>query len=149
MYDTVVVPTDGSDGTSKTLRHAFEMGRRYNARLHALSVVDERQFDQLRGESRYESQATLRDNCDRAVQNVRQQAESEGVPVETAIREGVPSQRIIEYSVEVGADVIVMGTHGRSAHERIATVGSVTQRVVENAEIPVFVVHIGRDTGWG
>ena len=80
---------------------------------------------------------------------MRQRADAEGVPVEKAIRQGVPSQRIVEYAAENGVDVIVMGTHGRSDHERIATVGSVTQRVVENASVPVFVVHIGRDTGWG
>lgn len=149
MYDTIVLPTDGSDGTVETVRHGLEMARRYDATIHALSIVDERQFQEFEGEERYETQSTLRDNCERAVVNVAEHADGSSVPVETAIREGVPSREIIEYGVEVEADVVVMGTHGRSAHERIATVGSVTQRVVENAAIPVFVVHIGRDTGWG
>jgi nucleotide-binding universal stress UspA family protein len=149
MYDTILVPTDGSEGTAKTLDHAVELARRYDAAVHALAVVDERQFEVLDGDSKYETQVTLEANCERAVDSVRGRAETEGVPVETAIRQGVPSQRIVEYAAENGVDVIVMGTHGRSDHERIATVGSVTQRVVENASVPVFVVHIGRDTGWG
>jgi len=149
MYDAILVPTDGSEGTAKTLDHAVEMARRYDAAIHALAVVDERQFEQLDGDSKYETQVTLEENCERAVDSVRQRADAEGVPVEKAVRQGVPSQRIVEYAAENGIDVIVMGTHGRSDHERIATVGSVTQRVVENASVPVFVVHIGRDTGWG
>ena len=149
MYDTILVPTDGSDGTSKTLDHAIEMATRYDADIHALAVVDERRLDQLSGDPRTETAATLQENCQRAVDEVVERARKEDVSVETAIRDGVPSQRIVEYAGATGVDVIAMGTHGRSDHERIATVGSVTQRVVENATVPVFVVHIGSDTGWG
>ena len=145
MYDTILVPTDGSDGTAKTLDHAVEMASRYGADIHALAVVDERQFESLRGDSKYETQMTLEENCERAVARVAERAEEADIPVERAVRQGIPTQRIVEYAI----DVIVMGTHGRSDHERIATVGSVTQRVVENADVPVFVVHIGRSTGWG
>jgi nucleotide-binding universal stress UspA family protein len=149
MYDTILVPTDGSEGTAKTLEHAMEMAERYGAGIHALAVVDERQFEQLEGEPRYETERTLEENCERAVGRVAERARDAGIPVETAISRGVPSQRIVEYAAEHGVDVVAMGTHGRSDHERIATVGSVTQRVVENADVPVFVVHIGRNTGWG
>lgn len=149
MYDRILVPTDGSDGTSKTLDHAVEMANRYGAYIHTMAVVDERQFEQLEGESKFETELTLEENCERAVGRVAERAESEGIGVTTALRRGVPSQRIVEYAAENAIDVVVMGTHGRSDHERIATVGSVTQRVVENADVPVFVVHIGRDTGWG
>ena len=149
MYAKILVPTDGSDGTEKTLDHAIEMAQRYDAAVHALAVIDERQFEQLDGESKFETETTLEAHCERAVARVAERAQNADVPVTTALRSGVPSQRIIKYATENGIDVITMGTHGRSDHERIATVGSVTQRVVENAEVPVFVVHIGRDTGWG
>jgi nucleotide-binding universal stress UspA family protein len=148
MYDAILVPTDGSEGTSKTLDHALPMAERTGATVHALAVVDERQFEGLSGEERFETETTLGDNAERAVAAVADRARAAGLAVETAIRQGVPSQRIIEYAAEHGIDVVAMGTHGRSAHERIATLGSVTQRVVENADVPVFVVHIGRDTGW-
>jgi nucleotide-binding universal stress UspA family protein len=149
MYDAILLPTDGSDGTSKTIDHALEMARRYEASIHALSVVDERQVGQLEGENRYETERSLEETCERAVDRVARRAGEAGIPVETAIRRGIPTQQIVQYAAETGVDVIAMGTHGRSDHERIATVGSVTQRVVENASVPVFVVHIGRDTGWG
>lgn len=149
MYDRILVPTDGSDGTSKTLDHALELADRYDAAVHTIAVVDRRQLEQLQGDSRAETEDTLRENCQRAIETVAERARQADIAVETVIREGVPSQRIVEYADDSGTDVIAMGTHGRSDHERIATVGSVTQRVVENAEVPVFVVHIGGDTGWG
>jgi len=148
MYDTILVPTDGSDGTSKTLDHALSLATTYGAAVHGLAVVDERKLEGLEGDRRFETERTLEDSCERAVAAVADRGREAGVPVETAIRSGVPSQRIVEYAAEEGVDVVAIGTHGRSAHERIATVGSVTQRVVENADVPVFVVHIGRNTGW-
>jgi nucleotide-binding universal stress UspA family protein len=42
-------------------------------------------------------------------------------------------------------DVIAMGTHGRTGRDRLANLGSVTERVVENAAIPALVVDIGDD----
>lgn len=149
MYDRILVPTDGSDGTAKTLEHALEMADRYDASLHALAVVDERQLEGLAGERLYETERTLEENAERAVDEVATRADDRSIPVEVTVNRGVPSHRIVEYAAETDVDVIAMGTHGRSQHERIATLGSVTQRVVENADVPVFVVHIGRTTGWG
>jgi nucleotide-binding universal stress UspA family protein len=149
MFDTVLIPTDGSDSAQRAARLGVALAEAYGATVHALAVVDERQFAQLEGDSKFETERTLEENCERAVGAVVERARDEGIQAETAIQRGVPSQRIVEYAAENGIDVIAMGTHGRSDHERIATVGSVTQRVVENADVPVFVVHIGRSTGWG
>jgi nucleotide-binding universal stress UspA family protein len=148
MYDRVLVPTDGSDGTSKTLAHAIDLAERHDATLDALSVVDEHRLEGLSGDARFETETTLQDNAERAVAAVVDRAEQAGLACETTVMAGAPAERIVAHAAASGADVIVMGTHGRSDHERIATLGSVTQRVVENAAVPVLVVHIGRDTGW-
>lgn len=55
VYDRILVPTDRSDGTEKTLDHAVEMATRYGAAIHTLAVVDERQFEQLDGEQKFET----------------------------------------------------------------------------------------------
>lgn len=60
----------------------------------------------------------------------------------TAIRDGVPHRVILDYADEHGADVVVMGTHGRTGRDKLTSLGSVTERVIENAKRPVLVVHI-------
>ena len=50
MYDAILVPTDGSEGTAKTLDNGVEMARHYDAAIHALAVVDERQYEPLDGD---------------------------------------------------------------------------------------------------
>lgn len=141
MYDRLLAPTDGSSATQETLTHAFEMARRYDAAIHTLAVVDERQFYQLDGEQRYETQAALRQSAEAAVERVADRATA-GLAVTTAVREGHPSAQITEYAAANNIDVIVIGTHGRTGDDAIAPVGSVTERVVEAASMPVFVVHI-------
>lgn len=141
MYDRLLVPTDGSSATQETLAHAFEMAERYGATIHALAVVDERQFSQLDGEQRYETQAALRQNAETAVKRVADRTPA-ALTVTTAVREGHPSARITEYADAHETDVIVIGTHGRTGDDAVAPVGSVTERVVKTASVPVFVVHI-------
>jgi nucleotide-binding universal stress UspA family protein len=63
----------------------------------------------------------------------------------TEIREGIPYKAILGYAEETDVDAVVMGTHGRTGRDRLAHLGSVTDRVVENATVPVLVVDIGAD----
>jgi nucleotide-binding universal stress UspA family protein len=44
MYDDILVPTDGSDGTDQTLDHAIEIAENHDATVHAISVMDQRVY---------------------------------------------------------------------------------------------------------
>jgi nucleotide-binding universal stress UspA family protein len=63
------------------------------------------------------------------------------VPLESLLREGRPWEAIHEAVKEVGADLVVIGTHGRSGFVR-ALLGSVTEKVVRTSLVPVLVVHM-------
>ena len=62
-----------------------------------------------------------------------------GVKYSTVVLEGVPEDEIVEHAATVKADLIVIGTHGRTGLARIA-IGSVAQRVAANAPCPVLLV---------
>jgi nucleotide-binding universal stress UspA family protein len=62
-----------------------------------------------------------------------------GIPIETHLTEGLPHERIIAVAEEVGAELIVMGTHGRTGLAHLL-VGSVAERVVRASPIPVLTV---------
>jgi nucleotide-binding universal stress UspA family protein len=61
------------------------------------------------------------------------------VPVRTHSSIGLPADEIVRYAREAGADLIVMGTHGRSGW-RHALLGSVAEKVVRRARCPVLTV---------
>ncbi|MFB6305230.1 MAG: universal stress protein [Haloferacaceae archaeon] len=140
-YERVLVPTDGSEGVDRTLDHAVRLATDHGATVHALSVVD-RRLAHAADDARDEVLDRLHDRAEGAVRAVADRVEDAGLSLETAVREGVPDKEIVSYAAETDADVVVIGTHGRTGRDRIANLGSVTERVVQNADRPVFVVHI-------
>ena len=65
-----------------------------------------------------------------------------GAEVQTAVREGIAHQEIGRYASELGAGLIVVGTHGRSGAGRVFW-GSVVERVLKTSKTPVIVVPAG------
>lgn len=64
----------------------------------------------------------------------------QGIKVETLVIEGVPFHTIVDHSKEWKADLIVMGTHGRTGLTHALT-GSVAERVVRLAPCPVLITR--------
>lgn len=142
MYDTVLVPTDGSEGTATVLSHAVDLADRHNATVHTVYVMDKRQLMGAPEEISQDLRTELRERGEAAVAQVREHAESADFDVITDITEGIPYRTILDYIETNDIDVIVMGTHGRTGRDRLETLGSVTERVVKHANIPVLVVTI-------
>ena len=142
MYDRILVPTDGSSGTTKTLDHAISIARDNDAALHVLYVVDRRLFLAADEDAQSEVVASLEAQGDDAVDAAAVQARDAGIEVVAERREGVPHRAIVDYADEAGIDLVAMGTHGRTGRDRLAALGSVTDRVVETTHCPVLVVNI-------
>ncbi len=141
MYDHVLVPTDGSATVFETLDHALPIAATNDATVHALYVVDQRITLAADADTREHVRETLEDEGREAVTAVAECAEDEGLDAVKGIRQGTPWKAILEYSDEEGIDLIVLGTHGKSPREKITSLGSVSERVVDNATVPVFVVR--------
>ena len=144
-YEEVLVPTDGSDGATAAVAPALDIASTYDARLHALSVVDTAAmgFD-VRSATVMES---LEAAARTAVDAVETQAEAASVQsVETAIVQDTPFRGISSYVDEHGVDLVVMGTRGHTGLERYL-LGSVTEKTVRTSDVPVLTVP-GRD-GFG
>lgn len=144
MYDHVLIPTDGSDGVAETLAHGIDLATRHDATVHSLYVTDRRQYLGAPDDVQAEMRERLMEDGATAVDVVATEANDAGLEAVTSVREGIPYRDIVEYVDEAGIDVIVMGTHGRTGRDRLSTLGSVTERVVKHAEVPVLVVNIGR-----
>jgi nucleotide-binding universal stress UspA family protein len=145
MYDDILVPTDGSAGTDDALTHALKVAEGRGARLHALSVVDRRVYLSADRDQQDAILESLTESAEEAVTAVRDRATEAGVETTTAVRDGVPHSEILRYADEEDVDLIVIGTHGRTGRDKLVNMGSVTERVVENATQPVLVVNIGDD----
>ncbi|WP_225336335.1 universal stress protein [Halomicrobium urmianum] len=139
MYDRILVPTDGSTGTASVALRAADLAEQYGATVYVLHVIDEDARSLVSEVARATSR--LVEHGEEAVNRVAALAEAHDVAVETEIREGHPAETIVEYAEEIGADLVVAGTHGRSGVER-RVIGSVAERLVRHATVPVLTVHL-------
>lgn len=140
MYDSVLIPTDGSEMVDVTLEHGLRIARDHDATVHALYVVDSR-VARAAEDAREEVERSLRAEGEEAVEHVWSRADEEGLDAVCEVRTGTPQKEIVKYADEAGIDLIAIGTHGKSPREKLLSMGSVTERVVDNASVPVLVVR--------
>ena len=141
MYNSILVPTDGSAGMTRVIDHASALADAHDAAVHFLYVVNTASFANLPMETSWESVTTmLRDEGEDALRAAEDRAGADRVV--TAMREGPPSREIVDYAAEEGCDLVVMGTHGRGGLNRLL-LGSVAERVVRTLEVPVLTVRVG------
>lgn len=139
MYDEILFPTDGSDGADAALTHAMELAETYGATLHVLYVVDTTYLGSSAAEAT--TFETLQQVGEEAVSETVEAISERGIEVTGERREGEPYTAILGYAEEIDADVIVMGTHGRSGIDRFL-LGSVTEKVVRTSDVPVLTVRL-------
>jgi nucleotide-binding universal stress UspA family protein len=145
--ESILVPTDGSEGAEAGVRRGIDLAATTGADLHVLSVVDVREVEPplslLDAENRTEREELFEDEAERAVDVAARLARTH-LPgsVTTAVKRGVPSRTITDYADAYGVDLVVMGTHGRTGLER-ALLGSVAERTIRTAGVPVVTVPPG------
>ena len=141
MYDCILVPTDGSPEVERALEYAFDLARSHDATVRAIYVVDVAGYGNLPMEAALEGvSGALHEEGEKAIGRVEELAPDD-VEVETKVLEGSPSRVIVDQARPGECDLVVMGTHGRAGINRLL-LGSVTERVVRRAPVPVLAVHV-------
>jgi nucleotide-binding universal stress UspA family protein len=146
MYDSILIPTDGSDGSDVAVEHAVDLADRYDAAMHALYVIEAGQMTEpLDDAEQSRIYERLENAGEQVVTEVADRAAAAGVePVETAVEQGTPYERILDYADRNGVDMVVMATNGRTGDAR-DLLGSVTEQVVRSSPVPVVTVNVGED----
>ncbi|WP_232686331.1 universal stress protein [Halobacterium zhouii] len=140
MYDAVLVPTDGSDAASAGVTHGLDLAAAFDAVVHVLYVVPETESASIVGGAGGPDGEDVQAVAEEATETVVAAAEDRGLDTETAVHTGTPHREILAYAADEDVDLVVMATHGRSGITRFLN-GSVTERVVRNADRPVLVAR--------
>ncbi|MGM0592474.1 MAG: GNAT family N-acetyltransferase [Halobacteriota archaeon] len=140
MYDDILVPTDGSDGSNEALRHGIDLAQKYDATVHLVYIVDEGIYGHYGGIDAIDNVEEVLEKTGQEILRVAsEEVEAASLPVETHLSHSTPHEGILDTARQAGADLIVMGTEHRSADYR-HMLGSVTERVIRTSSIPVHVV---------
>lgn len=141
----ILIPLDGSAVSESVLEEALRLGGR-EARYTLVRVVpvgppSASISGAMELAYRQELLDALRTGAEQYLTDAAARLQEEGYRVQTEVlMHPQPARAILDRAAEVGADLIAMGTHGRSGIGRLA-LGSVTDKVLRAAEMPVLVVR--------
>lgn len=149
----ILVPVDYSDATAAVIESAVAAAQAFGAKLTLLHVVmPEPGFVGFEPgpESVREAVAADYRAEHRQADELKQGVAARGMPVEALCIQGVAEEKIVAEAERLGADLIVMGSHGHGALYNLL-VGSVTGGVLRRARCPVLVVpsRVGMAGGSG
>ncbi len=136
-WNKVLLGTDNSPESRPAVERALEIAKEHNSAVAAVSVVYSAtdiftMSHQLVNE--------MKKGVQKQLEKLKLEAKSAGLDLNLMIKEGEPHEGIIEAAQEFGANVIIMGSHGRTGLKRLL-MGSVTEKVLGFAFCPVLVCH--------
>jgi len=139
--ERILCPVDFSEFTAPAVAHALRLARWFDARVELLHVIARAPYPMADGGMIQfpETIEGLRGQATRDLDKLVAPLLAEGVTIETNIREGDAWHAILDEAAAWPADLIVMGTHGRSGFEHLL-LGSVAQKVLRRATCPVLTV---------
>ena len=144
LIKSILFPTDFSNGARAAMDHAISLARDYKAKLILLYVVQDISIAEWYIPSSLSATELVEDMQKSAWQEMNKWAEevsSKVGDVEKLIVRGAPFVEIIKTAREKKADMIVIGTHGRTGIDHILF-GSTAEKVVRKAPCPVLTVRI-------
>jgi nucleotide-binding universal stress UspA family protein len=140
----ILVPTDFSKHSQHALTYAAAFAEKFGAELYLLHVVQDLALFIPEAVSVAPPVAPPIEQMTAGVREALQRMVRENhldrFTVHTEVREGTPFYEIIQFAKETDIDLIIMGTHGRSALMHVL-LGSVTERVVRKAPCPVLTIR--------
>jgi nucleotide-binding universal stress UspA family protein len=143
-YQNILVPVDGSETSFAAVKQAAELAKVFGSKITVVQVLA---LDPYIA-AEYITAAQTNDLIERArtsilstLEEAKAKFSAEGLDVETRLLEGqVIHQEIINAAKDTNADLIVIGSHGRTGLKKLF-LGSVAQNILGDTGVPVLVVR--------
>lgn len=133
----ILVPVDFSECMEKALLYAVPFARQFDATLTLLHVVEPPYLPA--SEMGVLVDVETQDDSRKELEALRTQLAAV-VRCHTVIRKGSAQVEIIDAAKELGSDLIILSTHGRTGVERLL-MGSTVEKVVRRAGCPILIVR--------
>jgi nucleotide-binding universal stress UspA family protein len=153
MYKKILLPTDGSENSRRANKHVLWIADKGGAKIIVLHIIDphfprlattlplstlptpdENFYQEIRTEGKQ-----IIEDFKQELEYDQKQGKCKNVNLKTQIKEGRPFIEILKVIEEENVDLVVMGASGRHGLDRVV-LGSVTERVIREAQKPVLVV---------
>jgi nucleotide-binding universal stress UspA family protein len=143
----ILMATDFSDYSKEGLDHAVYLAKKIGAEIYLFHVFEQPVYNPA-ASSRIgagnivvlEWIKAVREKERRKLMTLAKEVGRKGIKVHPILKEGIPFYEILRSAEETSADLIVLGTQGRTGLDRFM-MGSVAERVARSAPCPVYIVR--------
>lgn len=136
----ILVPTDFSDCSNEAMHYAAMIARTFKARIVLVHVIQPYTYGMTETFNLVDHYTALKTIAGPMLDQTRKRLLKQGVSVETDLLTGPAHHEILQKARRAKADLIVMGTHGRTGMEHFI-LGSVAEKVVRMSSCPVLTVR--------
>ena len=145
---TILCPIDFSACSERAVLYAMDLARQFGASVHLVHAWQMPVYAFPDGAIILgpEVVSQITNELQRSLDATIKRHEDQGVAIKGHLVQGVPDREIGRMAGEIGAELIVMGTHGRTGLGHLV-LGSVAERVVRTCPVPVLTVPPERKTG--
>ena len=145
MYDTILVPLDGSKRAETIINHVAELALKFNAKLVLLTVIEPRLFQESEGMAAaamgdYASDEEETKNAETYLANLQKGLIQKGIQTEARVIQGSPVPVIKETAGKEKADLIAIASHGRGGLARVFY-GSVAAEILNQVDRPLLLIR--------
>lgn len=143
LYNKILVPTDGSKHSEKSLKHALLIASASNAEVIALGVIENNfSLNIPTTDSIKDINKILHNETEKNLKNVENFKDEFGFDVKISykIKEGSPAKAILKVVDEEDIDLVVIGSSGKTGLDKFI-MGSVADKVVTSAKCSVLVIR--------
>lgn len=138
----ILCPVDHSECSYLALKHAISLALKDEAKLYLMHVIDTRLYDtEIYKFSPYKLNEIDTNKIREDLMKSLPEGTTDVLEVETIVVKGVPFHEIINAASELGVDLVVIGTHGRTGLSHVV-MGSVAEKVIRKAPCAVLTVRI-------
>lgn len=146
-FSTILVAIDFSESSNNAFHLALNMAHKYSAKLVMLHVINEPvdlrgfyvphiSFEKLEEEIEQGAQKLMESFCRQHLGDYEN--------YQTLIVPGLPYEQIIQQAQKLSADLVILGTHGRTGLDHVLF-GSTAEKVVRKCPLPVLTVRLQDD----
>ncbi len=146
-FSTILVAIDFSDSSDNAFNLALNMARKYSAKLELVHVINEPvdlrgfyvphiSFEKLEEEIEEGARKMMESFCRRHLADYEN--------FESHIVAGLPYEQILQQAQDLGADLVILGTHGRTGLDHVLF-GSTAEKVVRRSPVPVLTVRLSEE----
>ncbi len=143
-YKKILIGTDGGELMGPVYDHGAYLAQLTDATVHMTYVLDVAGFTAYPIDASWENMYdVLLSEGKEIIANAKRELTARGVREDRVVGEvldGHPAEELDKYAERHGADLIVIGSHGRKGLDRLL-IGSVADKVIRGAKVPVLVIR--------